>query len=324
MLIFAADINRQRTILGPSRQSRHVIKALFLGTAKVIDDCLSKVIAVSKRFADDLCAPGISRLQAEFSIISATEQSNFPAEFLLESPVEPRRFAIWNFVFGDAIRSLLDLPRTFHARPRTHIREPAMNVAERSQTIHRGVDRAIQRYVRRPHVPRFAAGILVAFAERAPLRDFRIAVLRVGAEDLPADIPPQGAAYDCVRCPVLMPHNPRSAHPSGQAVSQELGQGAGIFVSNHAGNRPTDGSVLGRERNSTLEKLPLSVAGKRAVPSEGVFEGFRIQERVNAGFSTEKSRFAFLIVVRQVSPEEHSSTRGSHYSESGIGSGNRV
>ena len=59
MLIFAAAINCKWTILRPSRQPRNVVEALFLGAAVIIDNGLSKVIAVSQRFPDDLGAPRI-------------------------------------------------------------------------------------------------------------------------------------------------------------------------------------------------------------------------------------------------------------------------
>src|ERR1700693_3295778 len=70
--------------------------------------------------------------------------------------------------------------------------------------------------------------------------------------------------------------------------------------------------------------MSLAAAGKWAFPSEGIFEDLRIQQCINAGFATEQSGFALLIVVRQVSPEEHSRSEASHGAESGIGSGNRV
>ncbi len=56
MPIFAVRINCKWTIRRPSRQPRHVVKALLLGPAVVINDCLSKVIAVSQWFAHNLCA----------------------------------------------------------------------------------------------------------------------------------------------------------------------------------------------------------------------------------------------------------------------------
>ena len=71
MLKLAAGIDRKRPISRPSRQSRNVIKALLLGAAVVINDCLSKVIAVCQRFAHNLGASRIGRFQAEFGIISA-------------------------------------------------------------------------------------------------------------------------------------------------------------------------------------------------------------------------------------------------------------
>ncbi len=77
-------------------------------------------------------------------------------------------------------------------------------------------------------------------------------------------------------------------------------------MSNHAGNRPTDGRMLGRKGGSTLEKMSLAAAGEWALPPEGVLKDFGVQERVDAGFSTEKSGFALLVVVRNVSPQEHS------------------
>src|ERR1700734_612525 len=136
MLKFAADINRQWTILRPSRQSRSVIEPLFLGTAVIVYDGLSEVIAVGKRFADNLGAPRVSRFQLELSILPAVEQSNFPAKFLLQSPVKRRGLTRLAFVIGDASRTFFNLASEFHARPRTHIGEPAVNVSERRQAIH--------------------------------------------------------------------------------------------------------------------------------------------------------------------------------------------
>ncbi len=218
MLKFAANVTCQGTILGPSGQARSVIEALFLGSAVIIHDGLSEVIAVGERFADDLGGPGVSRLHLQRSILAAIEQDNFPAEFFLQGRVKRRGFAGLDFVICDAIRSFFDLTRTFHARPGTHIGEPAVNVSERSQAIHRWVNPAIQRYVRRPHIPRFTACVRVTLTERAPSGDFRIAVLRVGAKDLSTEIPPQGAAQNDVRSKVLMSHNPRSVDPARQSV----------------------------------------------------------------------------------------------------------
>src|SRR5258708_19316347 len=105
-------------------------------------------------------------------------------------PTHPLRFGVWYFVFRESIRSLFDLPRTLQARPRTHVGESGANVPQRSQTIQGWVEPAIQGHVRRPHIPRFADGVFVTFAERAPFGDIRIAVMRVGATALPAEIPP--------------------------------------------------------------------------------------------------------------------------------------
>ena len=166
--------------------------------------------------------------------------------------------------------------------------------------------------------------IFVTFAEGSPLGDFRVAVMRVGAEGLPADIPAEGATQNHVGSEVLMPHKAGSAYASCRAVGQHLCQRAGILMSDHTRNRPTDRRVLGRERSPALKKMSLAAARKGALPTEGILEDFRIEECVDAGFSAKKSGFALLIVVREVSQHKHSSTDASHRTQSGIGSGNSV
>src|SRR5580658_11113995 len=100
---------------------------------------------------------------------------------------------------------------------------------------------------------------------------------------------------------MLMSHNPRSTHSTRQPVGQTLGQRTGIFVSNHAGDCPTDRRMLGRERSPALKELSPAIARKGAVASEGILEDLRVQQRVDAGFSTEQPGFALLLIVGNVS-----------------------
>ena len=96
-----------------------------------------------------------------------------------------------------------------------------MNVAERGQTIQSGINPAIQRHIRRPHVPRLADGLrFLTLAEGSPFRDIRSGVMGVGAENLPTRIPSKNATYQHVRCEVLLPRKPSGAYPSSQAVGQ--------------------------------------------------------------------------------------------------------
>ena len=141
---------------------------------------------------------------------------------------------------------------------------------------------------------------------------------------MPTEIPPERAAQYHVRCEVLMPHDPSSADPARQAVGQYFRQGAGIFVGNHTGNCPTDGRVFRRKRRATLKKMAAPRAGKGPLPSEGIFEDFRIEQCVDAGFSAENSRFALLLVIRIMAQQEHSAADAGHGGKTGIGGGHRV
>src|SRR5579863_9216820 len=160
-----------------------------------------------------------------------------------------------------------------------------MNVPEGGQAVQGGVDPAIQGNVRRSHIPGFAAGVVVPFAERTPSGDFRITVLGVGAEDLPPDIPTQSAPHNNVRCKVLLTREPCRAYPSRHTVGEQFSHRAWVFMSNYTGNRPANSRVLRWERVTTLKKLSAAVARKRAVATEGIFKNLSVQECVNTGFS---------------------------------------
>src|ERR1700722_577742 len=118
-----------------------------------------------------------------------------------------------------------------------------------------------------------------------------------------------------------MPYNSCRAYPSSRAIGQHFCQGAGVFVSDHTRNRPTDGSVFGRKRGPALKKMPPVAARKGAFPACDIFDKFRVQQYVDASFSAEQSGFALLIIALQVAPEEHSRTNASHCTEPSIGNG---
>src|SRR6266403_849867 len=149
-----------------------------------------------------------------------------------------------------------------------------MNIARGYEPVKGWIDPAIHRNVTGTHVSRFATRFLafLPFTERAKFRDIRSAVVRAGAENLPTGVPPESAAHDHVRGEVLVPHNPRGAHPSRQAIDQQLCHGPGIFVSDHAGDRPTNGRMSRGKGVPTLEKTSPSVPDKGAIPSRRIFK----------------------------------------------------
>src|SRR5579864_9449473 len=151
VLVLAPDIDSKWTRRGPCRETRHVVKTLFFGTPEIVGDSLPKVIAVRQRLPDNLGAPGIGRLESHIGVVPAVQQSYFAGEFLFEFVVKVRRFRFVGFIAIDAIAGFFHLPGTFHARPRAHCSDVAIDVPERRQALERWIDPAVEWNVGRPH-----------------------------------------------------------------------------------------------------------------------------------------------------------------------------
>ena len=82
--------------------------------------------------------------------------------------------------------------------------------------------------------------VFVVSVEGAISSNLGFAVVRAGIKNLPSHVPSKRTANQHVRGEVLVSSPPRGAYGSGRAVSQYLSKGAGIFVRDHARNRPTD------------------------------------------------------------------------------------
>src|SRR3954469_4372494 len=84
MLVFAPDVIGESALFGSSSKSDHLVKALLVGSAVIINDCLSEVIAVIQRLARDNSRAFIHGLEAN-RLVLRIDETCFDDELFVES-----------------------------------------------------------------------------------------------------------------------------------------------------------------------------------------------------------------------------------------------
>src|SRR5579862_9229902 len=143
MLKFAASITNKWTILGPSRHTRNVVKALLFRSAEVVDDRLAEVVAIGQGPAGDLGSPRVERLHAEVGILSTAKQVHFRSKFSLQFLKKTGRLTLLGSILRNTIGSFLHLPSAFHAGPWAHVGKSSVDVAHRRHTIQSRINPAV-------------------------------------------------------------------------------------------------------------------------------------------------------------------------------------
>src|SRR5215471_5545275 len=148
--------------------------------------------------------------------------------------------------------------------------------------------------------------------------EFWIVVARV---NLASDEPSQGAADNDVAGKMFFAGDSGYAYAGGQAVSQQFGQRAGIFMSQDAGDGPSHDGVTGGKRGvqgvATSESPLARVVGWKLAAS-GEFENFVNQHGVNCGLSRQNAGFALMIIAVPTAQEIKSATSAEDRCESRI------
>ena len=103
---------------------------------------------------------------------------------------------------------------------------------------------------------------------------------------------------------MLLTRPARGAYTSGNAVSEKLRKGPGIFMGDHTSDRPTYAGVYRRKRVAANKETARAAADKGPLPTGRVFEDLCIQNCAKSRLSAENSGFAFLIIVLEVSQQE--------------------
>ena len=129
--------------------------------------------------------------------------------------------------------------------------------------------------------------------------------------DFTADEPSDCASHDHVGREVPLSHHARCAHGGGQAIGKKLAERAWVFVRDHAGNRPSDRRMVGREGLAVAKERSLCVL-EGCFSSECIVQGCGDAEAVQRGLSSENARFAVVIVMR-VSTQKIQSTTGANH-----------
>ena len=112
----------------------------------------------------------------------------------------------------------------------------------------------------------------------------------------------------------------RDAHQRGQAVRHDLGERAGIFVSNHACHRPCSRGMLRRKRRAaTLEKRPPAISLIRSFAPQRVLEGLDRYQAVQRRFASQKASLAPVFVVADLTQQPHPASSSDQGSDSSVG-----
>src|SRR5438552_10090813 len=96
---------------------------------------------------------------------------------------------------------------------------------------------------------------------------------------------------------MLLRSHSRITNQARDAVSQNLGEGPGIFVGNHFCNGPSSGSVLGRKGRSILKKTPVAGSLKRPLAPERILRRLANHQAVECSLAGEESGFPPMRVM---------------------------
>src|SRR5260370_20192737 len=118
---------------------------------------------------------------------------------------------------------------------------------------------------------------------------------------------------------MLLSHDSRCTHNCSQSVDGHLCQRPGIFVSDHAGDGPRYGGMVGRKRNATLEKVAESRALIGAFSSKRIFQCRIDSKTINRSFSRKNACFPLVIVVRNLAPDVESAAGANQGIQSVVG-----
>src|SRR5215472_9688928 len=91
-----------------------------------------------------------------------------------------------------------------------------------------------------------------------------------------------------------------------QAINDEFGQRAVIFMREDSGGGPSSCRMIGWKRCATFEEKALAGSFERALAPGNQFDGLGSDEGVDDGFAREETRFTLSLIVGLKAPQIHS------------------
>src|SRR5258708_353394 len=105
---------------------------------------------------------------------------------------------------------------------------------------------------------------------------------------------------------MLLASHTRITDQTRGTVCENLGQGPGIFVGDHACNGPRSSAVLRRNRRAHIvEKRPSPVVLKRPFATKQIFRAFGNYQTIQRSFASEEPRLPPVRLMVPIAESPH-------------------
>ena len=205
--------------------------------AKVIDDGLAEVIAISQGSAGDLLQPRVGRLQPQSARAITAQEARVLRKFLLKSFVNLLRFVGCGFLLSKKCARLFHQLCALRPGPgsRSHVRR--LDISKCGETFEGRINPTIERHVRRRIMSWSFCRLQSAFCQSLPTAASQIRIVMRAVYILTGEPTNRGADKHIGR-KVLLAQYARSAYSRGQTINQERGKRSRILVRNDSSDGP--------------------------------------------------------------------------------------